>query len=77
MSGRRGPQKGAPGSGRPPIAPEVRAAVVAHLRAGGRLSTAPGVHRDTARRIAREEGIARVNGRPRKARANNDHKASE
>ena len=63
---RRGPHKGAPGSGRPPIAPEVRAAVVVHLRAGGRLSTAPGVHRDTARRIAREEGIARVNGRPRK-----------
>jgi len=66
MSGRRGPHKGAPGAGRPTIAPEVRAAVVAHLRAGGRLSTAPGVHRDTARRIALEEGIARVNGRPRK-----------
>ena len=65
-NGKRGPQKGAPNAGRPPIAPEVRAAVVAHLRAGGRLATAPGVGRDTARKIAREEGIARVNGRPRK-----------
>lgn len=64
---RRGPQKGAPNAGRPHTSPEARARVLAHLEAGGRLSTAPEVHRDTARRIADEAGIVRVNGRPKKA----------
>ena len=73
--GPRGPRKGTPGVGRPPVSPEVRAAVVAHLEAGGTVSgaaEAAGVCRPVARRIASGAGIVVRNGRPRKARVEPD-----
>ena len=69
--GPRGPRKGQPGAGRPPVSDDARSAVVAHLEAGGTVSgaaAAGGVCRPVARRIASEAGIAVKNGRPKKAR---------
>jgi len=57
---RRGPKKGAPGSGRPPVSPEVRSALVEAIRAGEsvqRAAKAAGVGRSTARAFARAAGI--------------------
>ena len=67
----RGPRKGQPGAGRPPVSDDARSAVVAHLEAGGTVSgaaVAGGVCRPVARRIASEAGITVKNGRPKKAR---------
>ena len=67
--GPRGPRKGQPGAGRPPVSDDARSAVVAHLEAGGTVSgaaVAGGVCRPVARRIANEAGIVVKSGRPKK-----------
>lgn len=69
--GPRGPRKGAPGSGRPRVSPEARAAVLGHMAGGGTLSGAAvvaGVCRLTAQRIAKAAGVVCRSGRPAKVR---------
>jgi len=73
--GPRGPRKGQSGAGRPPVSPEVRTAVVAHLEAGGTVcgaAEAAGVCRPVARRVAVEAGVTVKNGRPKKTRVEPD-----